>query len=396
MTALHRALLLALAVASIGCRRSKHSDSGPPDVVVIALPEPERLPPPRKNMVWIPAGTFIAGTPSDVLPRSADEEMPGVQVVLHGFYIDQYPWPNEPGAIQTGNVTRDEAAARCDEAGKRLCSELEWERACKGPKSTAYEYGDAYRKDDCGVASTVALTPTGSRVACRSAFEVFDMHGGAFEWTSSSWGRGSADPLLVSVRGGSGDPGDVFARCANAVARRADTRLPSIGFRCCAGEPNDAVVQLDVTRSPDVFKPLTRADDIVAKIEAAMPQPLSAMIPSSGNGAWQTDKLWAWAPIGNELLTIASGCAHPSVHAVCGVIVSRVSESHADPLAFVPSGWWIPNVQIDQDPRILWVYGGDAQGKYRVRVAYLWGRIGMAAPERGALTMPKRKRKHKR
>ncbi len=390
-----RFLLLLLAAAPLGCRRSSHATPGPPDVVVVALPEPEPPPQPRKNMVWIPAGTFFAGTPKQLLPRAADEEMPGVQVVLEGFYIDQYPWPNEPGAIQTTNVTRDEARTRCEQVGKRLCTELEWERACKGPKSTVYEYGDAYRKDDCGVTASVALTPTGTRVPCRSAFDVFDMHGGAFEWTSSPWARGTSDPDLVAVRGGSGDPGDVFARCANAFARRASARLANVGFRCCAGERNDAEVSLEVVRAPEPLAVVPRTPELAAQIEAALPADLAAMAPASGNGAWQVDKIWTWSPIGNETLTVSSGCAHPSVHALCGIVVSRLGASGAEPLAFVPSGWWIPSVQIDQDPRILWVYGGDGQGKYRVRVAYLWGRIGMAAPERGAISMPRHK-KHKR
>ncbi len=393
MTTSRLASCLSIIISLAGCGRASHTDPSAADVVVVALPELEAPPPPRKNMAWIPAGAFVAGTPLDVLPRAADEEMPGVQVVLHGFYIDQYPWPNEPGAIQTTNVTREEARTRCEEVGKRLCTELEWERACKGPRSTVYEYGDTYRKDDCGVTASTALVPTGTRVPCRSAFDVFDLHGGAFEWTASAWGRGTTDPRLVALRGGSGEPGDVFARCANAVARRDDARQPNIGFRCCAGDPNDAQVSLDVARAAEPFKPVQGTPELVARLQASLPPDLAAQVPLSGSGAWQFDKLWAWSPIGNEFLTVASGCAHPSVHAVCGIVIARVRDDAVDPLAFVSSGWWAPNVQADADARILWVYGGDGQGKYRVRVAYLWGRVGVAEPERGALSQSRRKHK---
>ena len=42
-------------------------------------------------MVWIPPGVLIAGTPLDKLPRVADEEMAGEQVVMRGFYVDVFP-----------------------------------------------------------------------------------------------------------------------------------------------------------------------------------------------------------------------------------------------------------------------------------------------------------------
>jgi len=50
-----------------------------------------------------------AGTPADRVPRVADEEPAGAPVSMSGFYIDMLPYPNEPGAIPTSNVTRDEA-----------------------------------------------------------------------------------------------------------------------------------------------------------------------------------------------------------------------------------------------------------------------------------------------
>ena len=97
----------------------------------IAPPTPP--PPPRKGMVFIPGGALVAGTPPEKLPRIADEEMPGEQVILKGFYIDVFPYPNEEGAIPLTNLSEPEAEGLCAELGKRLCTELEWERACKGP-----------------------------------------------------------------------------------------------------------------------------------------------------------------------------------------------------------------------------------------------------------------------
>ena len=73
------------------------------------------MPAPRQGMVWIPPGALVAGTPPDSYPRLADEEIPGEQLILSGFYIDVYPYPNEEGAIPLTNVTRDEAEKLCAE-----------------------------------------------------------------------------------------------------------------------------------------------------------------------------------------------------------------------------------------------------------------------------------------
>jgi len=170
-------------------------------------------------MVWVPRGPLVAGTPEGSLPRVADEEMPGEQVILKGFYIDVFPYPNEEGAIPQTVVSQEAALGFCTERGKRLCTELEWERACKGPDNHRYEYGEAYRPDRCGTGATPVMRPTGIRVACRSDFGVRDLHGGAWEWTASDWLRGTSSGL-VSVRGGNSPDGELVGRCANALKNR--------------------------------------------------------------------------------------------------------------------------------------------------------------------------------
>ena len=376
-----------VACVALGCSSRSCSKEPAPsdsDTVVVALPEPERPPVPRKRMAWIPPGAFVAGTPPDTLPRIADEEMPGVQIVLHGYYIDQYPFPNEPGAIQATNVTRDEAQTRCEALDKRLCTEIEWERACKGPNSTTYEYGAAYNAAICVMNKAGNMAPSGTSAGCRSGYDVADLHGGAFEWTASPWNRGSASDLVV-VRGGSGEPGEVVGRCANARARRPDRRFADVGFRCCAGEPNEAEVSLEVVRPTEPLKALARSPEMTASLEQNLPEELTKNLPEGKGGEFRIERVWKWYPIGNEEIVMASGCAHPTAHAVCGVVIARLKNEKLHPLAFAPSGWWLPNIQLDDDRRILWVYGGDGLGKYRRRVAYLWGRIGVGEPELGGV-----------
>src|SRR5262249_54073633 len=159
------------------------------------------------GMLWVPPGVLIAGTPLDRLPRVADEEMAGEQVVMHGFYVDIYPYPNEAGAIPTTNLSQADAKELCEAQSKRLCTELELERACKGPENTTFEYGEAYKASACGTGVSRSLIPNGYNAGCRSAFGVHDLHGGVWSWTSSQWRRDSTKQNLVTVRGGNGRAG---------------------------------------------------------------------------------------------------------------------------------------------------------------------------------------------
>src|SRR5262245_58636344 len=112
---------------------------------MVSAPSATALGTPRPGMLFVPSGVLKAGTPAGVVPRVASEELPWTDVPLGGFYIDELPWPNEVGAIPMTNVSREDAAKLCAQKDKRLCTELEWERACKGPNNAFYEYGDDYR-----------------------------------------------------------------------------------------------------------------------------------------------------------------------------------------------------------------------------------------------------------
>ncbi len=374
-------VLSPLALSLSTCH--SHAQSDPADVVVVALPQIERPAELRRNMVWIPPGAFVAGTPVDRIPRIADQEMPGVLVVMHGYYIDVYPDPNEPGAIQTATLTRDEARKRCEAQSKRLCSELEWERACKGPDSTTYEYGDRFRAEVCASGASGVLVPAGSRVACQSAFGAHDMHGGAFEWTDSPWGRGNPR-ALASVRGGAASPGDVVGRCANAAARNPDSKRADIGFRCCAGDRNDAEVAVEIARAANPFVPLLPNPELAQTLERLLPDDIAAQLPDSGPNAFHVDRLWRWYPIGNEEVLIGAGCGRGSPHGVCGLVLARMIQDKPQRLAFAPSGFWIPLLKLDHDPRTVWLHGLDEKGNFYRRIMWLYGSVGVGDPERGA------------
>jgi hypothetical protein len=333
-------------------------------------------------MVWIASGTLIAGTPPGRLPRIPDEELPGVRIDLGGFFIDQFNHPAEPGAIPITGVTQAEARATCEEQGKRLCTELEWERACKGPDNFVYEYGDAYDAEVCATGTSDALSPNGVNGRCKSGFDVRDLHGSAWNWTSSAWGRGS-DDNRVAVRGGNGMEGEVIGRCANARAYHPERRDARIGVRCCAGASNEATVALDISRGHELA--YTPPDPrISAELEALLPEHITAQVAGRPKAdAFVVERLWIWRPVGNEELIVGGGCAHPPGRDACGVMIARPRPGEApEPLTFVTSDWWIPTVGEHPDARTLYLYGGDIGGAYRKPVIYRWGRIGEGDKER--------------
>jgi len=330
-------------------------------------------------MVWIPGGALVAGTPPDSLPRVADEEMPGEQVILHGFHVDVYPYPNEEGALPLTNVTRATAAKLCGRENKRLCSELEWERACKGPNNHRYEYGNQYLPERCGTGAAPSLRPNGLMVGCQSDFGVHDLHGGTWEWTLSPWRRGTRGNL-ATLRGGNSTAGELVGRCANARGRAPDSKSPSVGFRCCAGPVNPASVSLKIVRG----RKLESRDSVDAKLAQMVREhfPDAAREQLHDPADFQFQRRWVWRPIGNEELQVLGGCVGLGKRPICGILVARVVYDQAQVLAWTSSGHWVPTVRVDVDPRDLWLFGGDKAGRFRRLVVYQWGRIDVGTKQR--------------
>lgn len=388
---LARILVTALAGAGalLGCSRDGAPggdlDAAPPWDV--GSPDPE----PRPGMAWIPPGVLIAGTPPDRIPRIADEEMAGEQVVMRGFYIDVFPWPNEVGAIPTTGVSQEEARALCEGQGKRLCTELELERACKGPQNTTYEYGDVYKASVCGTGQAKSLVPNGFNASCASGFGVHDLHGGSWTWTASQWRREGAKAGLVTVRGGNGVSGELIGRCAHGRGIRPDLRRPDVGVRCCAGDVNTFEVVLDVTRGQPLRLQTPLDDNLAQQLAQIAPEEVRGAEDARPEERFVVERVWVWHPLGNEELLLGGGCAHPAGQkARCGIVVARMRFDKPVLLSLVPSDWWTPTLGEADSPRELYLYGGDHEGAFRRRMSYEWGRIGVADKER------KRKRKGKR
>jgi formylglycine-generating enzyme required for sulfatase activity len=189
------------------------------------------------GMVEIPAGTFRFGSPADDLLRDISEQ-PQESRKVGAFCIDRWEYPGSKGALPKVKVSRAEAQSLCAKAGKRLCSELEWERACKGPDSSVYPYGKAWNADRCNTEDAAGndrkVAKTGSFPKCRGSFGVEDMSGNVMEWTSSAMEQNAS---LAIAKGGSFSRPDYAVRCAFRYTTPPDTRDNEIGFRCCAELP---------------------------------------------------------------------------------------------------------------------------------------------------------------
>jgi hypothetical protein len=160
------------------------------------------------------------------------------------------------GAVPQAYVSGTQAAAACVAAGKRLCTDAEWLRACRGAAGTdLWPYGAArvdgacndlrpanplavlfgttdawiwsYTSHPCIDQVPASVARTGSFAGCTTAEGVTDLAGNLNEWTADPGG---------TLRGGSFVMGSLDGEgCESATtAHDASFRDFSTGFRCCA------------------------------------------------------------------------------------------------------------------------------------------------------------------
>jgi len=225
------------------------------------------------------AATVKAGSLPGAPGRDPTREADLVPVALTAFAIDPAPFPNEPGKPLT-EMDYAGASAACAALGKRLCSELEWERAC----------------NQAGAAAFAPATR---------------------EWTLSVPGQDS----LADARGG----GEA-ARCA---ARARVERSDKLGFRCCRGAEQASTYPAPQASANDALgaKPLALSVEQMRKALAGI-ESLAALAPgfapfstSDADAALRKGKrtrdgitAWsflpssiAWTPASGEELVVIAG-----------------------------------------------------------------------------------------
>ncbi len=189
------------------------------------------------NMIYVPPGPFIHGRMNVDLNSMSSEPL-AKEVEVKGFMIDAFEYPNKMKGLIEYSVGYADAETKCAAAGKRLCSAVEWEKACKGPHNSIYAYNtpgpiaDTYDPDYCGEGLEGREKNSGIRPDCKGKWlgGPFDMSGNFREWTSSMPGKKDSRRI---VKGGMRHNPAKGTRCAFTVDEGVAFVDASMAFRCC-------------------------------------------------------------------------------------------------------------------------------------------------------------------
>lgn len=237
-----------------------------------------------EGMKLIPAGEFNRGLshewPDKKLPwypNPLKDDLPVKRLAVDAFLMDEAEVTNEryakfvaatgrrapfhwvkghfadgEGAIPVVNVSWDAAAAFCASEGKRLPTEAEWEKACRGGREDQkYPWGN---EDPTEEQARFGSQEGGPVAVCskeRNDYGLCDMIGNAWEWTADFYGgdyyagapeenpRGPETGRYRVFRGGSWYDriGSSFLTCSYRSWARSAERSPNIGFRCVQDVP---------------------------------------------------------------------------------------------------------------------------------------------------------------
>ncbi|HEY4160038.1 MAG TPA: SUMF1/EgtB/PvdO family nonheme iron enzyme [Polyangiaceae bacterium] len=232
-----RLSLLALMIALPACAKShpdamlKPASSARASASGREAPRPKVAEPLANERVDVPGGSFSVGSRPGDPGRNPELEPRQSSIELGPFQIDRLAYPNDPKLPPKTNVTREEAKRACSERGERLCTELEWERACKGPASTMYASGASF---DARCESEPA--------SCASGFDVLGLGANLREWVGSEVPGKDNAAARALVRGAAPNAPGPEHRCAARRTLDASTSAADLGFRCCKGAPNAAIV----------------------------------------------------------------------------------------------------------------------------------------------------------
>jgi hypothetical protein len=170
---------------------------------------------------------------------------------LHVVPGTEYRAISAPNVIPQTLISGTDSSAACQNAGKRLCTDTEWLRACRGPSNFLYPYGNTripgacnderattpvedYFGDDppdyqhrCLSQIGNSLDPTGASPGCTGSEGVYDMVGNLHEWTAAAGGTFRGGWYVEAIINGVG--------CTySTTAHDASHWDYTTGFRCCA------------------------------------------------------------------------------------------------------------------------------------------------------------------
>jgi len=228
-------------------------------------------------MVWVPSGTFRFG--ASLYDRQfAVDELPAGRRDVAGFWLDRNEVTNADfrRCVDAGDCTPPSKTEAYDDpnrashpvlwvswyqargfarwAGKRLPSEVEWERAVRAGSATRFPWGDKWEPDRGNAFGTDgsdhwgAEAPVGSFAA--NVWGIHDLIGNAAEWVQdvyhTSYGGAPRDGTAWEqetgpsverrrvVRGGSYFDSPSKQRVSRRSSRKPTEDHRTTGFRCAA------------------------------------------------------------------------------------------------------------------------------------------------------------------
>lgn len=198
--------LILVSFFAIGCSSSPKEEPAT-DTADLAVPEEPAIV--HGEMVLIPAGEFISGTNDE---KTASPEQ---KVFLPAYYIDKYEvtmgeflkftvetqyesegnwralWAPEKANYPVANITWNDAVAYAKWAGRRLPTEMEWEKAARGPDGLRYPWGSDWNSSNANTFESGMRQPVdvGTYAGDVSPYGVHDLLGNVREWTSDYFKR---------------------------------------------------------------------------------------------------------------------------------------------------------------------------------------------------------------
>ena len=262
-------------------RSANKSNMVAPKVEIINLDKGVKL-----EMVLIPAGKFMMGSPESEKGRSKDETQHEV-TLTKPFYMGKHEVTQEQWESVMGKNPSFTKGAKlpvtdiswedCQEfikklnastkGGYRLPYEGEWEYACRAGTSTAYSFGDSLTKSDANIDDFGGSKAVGSYKP--NAFGLYDMHGNVFEWCED-WKadypagavtdpKGPATGERRVLRGGSFYFSDSEARSSYRYDDTPSDRDSIFGFRLAKTADIKAGASLTAPKpDPTVITPATK------------------------------------------------------------------------------------------------------------------------------------------
>jgi len=155
-------------------------------------------------MVFISAGEFTLGMPPDekITKFMSDltlslNAQPAQKIYLDAFFIDKHEItynaflsfkPNLEYKVNDSKepirgVSWYEADAYCLSQGKRLPTEIEWEKAARGTDERLFVWGSEFDRNYANFGKQVQ--PVGLNKKDRSIYGLADMNGNVSEWTAN-------------------------------------------------------------------------------------------------------------------------------------------------------------------------------------------------------------------